>query len=185
VKTAITTALETVPSNIIAFPGQFRGKACAAGGSSTRIAPPAGMKSGGIHFRRFSQTPAQAKDSMHGLLAETREVLTRYFGVRAAMSRSFVDCRFPTGSRGLSLFAPPVVRGPDDSFPPAAATSIHRTMKISRTQARMNELFALKRHEKPPENFFRDFIQEFHRRIEPSTAKPRQAASRRNGSQSS
>jgi len=45
-------------------------------------------------------------------------------------------------------------------------------MKSSRTQARMTELFAQKRLEKPPENFFRDFLLEFHRRIGPPAAKP-------------
>jgi hypothetical protein len=38
-------------------------------------------------------------------------------------------------------------------------------MKTRITRSQIKELLALKRAERPPENFFVDFIQEFHRRM--------------------
>jgi hypothetical protein len=45
-------------------------------------------------------------------------------------------------------------------------------MKHIITQSQMEELFAMKRQEKPPENFMRDFIKEFHRRMDADGSKP-------------
>jgi hypothetical protein len=39
-------------------------------------------------------------------------------------------------------------------------------MKTRITQSQIKRLLALKRAERPPENFFVDFIQEFHRRMD-------------------
>ena len=39
-------------------------------------------------------------------------------------------------------------------------------MKTRITQSQIKKLLALKRAERPPENFFVDFIQEFHRRMD-------------------
>jgi len=52
-------------------------------------------------------------------------------------------------------------------------------MKHLITASRISELLALKRDEKPPENFFGDFIVEFHKRLEFPGAKPRRDRTRR------
>jgi hypothetical protein len=52
-------------------------------------------------------------------------------------------------------------------------------MKHLITASRISELLALKRDEKPPENFFGDFIVEFHKRLEFPGAKPRRNRTRR------
>jgi hypothetical protein len=45
-------------------------------------------------------------------------------------------------------------------------------MKTRITQSQIKELLALKRAERPPENFFVDFIQEFHRRMRATGLQP-------------
>lgn len=100
--------------------------------------------------------------------------------VGAAMVNSHADCLLSASTRGMALFALPSVLGPNDPFDKAAATPSRRPKKISNTQTRMEGLFALMRREKPPGNFFGDFIQEFHRRIEePSATLHRPSASTR------
>ena len=49
-------------------------------------------------------------------------------------------------------------------------------MKQPITQSQLNELFALKRQERPPENFMTDFIKEFHRRMEATSPKYRRSS---------
>lgn len=111
---------------------------------------------------------------MRGLFAETRDILTRHSGVVAATARPPIDCLLPTDSRATTLGA--LSRGRRTE---QAEISILRPMKVSNTQARMTELFARKREEKAPENFLRDFIEEFHRRIEACAAKARPPGSAR------
>jgi len=43
------------------------------------------------------------------------------------------------------------------------------------TQSQIKELFALKRQERPPENFMRDFIKEFHKRMDTAASRPRRS----------
>lgn len=49
-------------------------------------------------------------------------------------------------------------------------------MKSSNLESQLEMLFALKREEKPPVNFIRDFLAEFHRRIQKSNLKLRPPA---------
>jgi hypothetical protein len=46
----------------------------------------------------------------------------------------------------------------------AGMTSNHRIMKEPTAESKLAMLLALKRGEKPPENFLQDFLAEFHRR---------------------
>lgn len=45
-------------------------------------------------------------------------------------------------------------------------------MKTRITRSQIEALLALKRAERPPENFFVDFIQEFHRRMAATGPQP-------------
>jgi hypothetical protein len=47
---------------------------------------------------------------------------------------------------------------------PAKKSTPHRASEDPVSESRLSELFALKRAEKPPENFLADFIVEFRRR---------------------
>ncbi len=55
----------------------------------------------------------------------------------------------------------------------AAKETFRRKTEDPFTQSPMEELFELKRAEKPPENFMRDFLKEFHRRNPSSGPKQR------------
>lgn len=184
VKTALSPALEIASSNIIGFPSQLRRKPGGAEKLTARMPQPSKMKSGGIRIWRLSQAASASKGSMCGLLDETREILTKHFGVGDATAQSHIDCLLSSHARGMTLCALPGGRGPEPSVATGAAPSTQRPMKISITQAQMAELFAQKRLEKPPENFLRDFIQEFHRRTEPSAAKSRPSESARKAAHS-
>jgi hypothetical protein len=174
VKTALPPAPEILPANIISFPGHLCRKAGGGRKLTVRNPQPTQMKTGGIRIWRLSQVSSPSNDSLHGLCAETRDILTRHHGVVAATARPQGACLLPTDSRAMTLYPLSRARGTEQ-----AESSIHRPMKISNTQAQMTELFARKRGEKTPENFLRDFIEEFHRRTAPSAAKARPSGSAR------
>lgn len=58
--------------------------------------------------------------------------------------------------------------------------SILNPMNHSNARSQINELFAMKRQEKSPENFMKDFIVEFHRRIDLAGPKPRRITACKN-----
>lgn len=60
-----------------------------------------------------------------------------------------------------------------DSFAAVVKSPNRNSMNHSITQSQMTALFALKRSERPPENFMRDFILEFHKRNDATSPKPR------------
>ncbi len=177
--------LDTVPCNIIFFPGQASRKVGVARKLTARIPQMAGL-----NVLRLPQGPTQGPEEVRSLFEKTREILIRRSGVRAAMS---VPCRGFSGaidSTRTYLSESHCALKPGNSFEVVGQTAeavgqpaTRNPMSHSTVQAQMAAFFALKRSEGPPENFMSDFILEFHKRNDATRPKPRRSASGKKGRQ--
>lgn len=131
-----------------------------------------------------------APEEVRGLFEETREILIRRSGARAAIS---VPCREFSGaldSARTYLSESHCAQKPGSSFEIVGQTAevvgqpaTRNLMSHSTVQAEIAAFFALKRNERPPENFMSDFILEFHKRNDAARPKPRRSASGKKGRQ--
>lgn len=184
-KPSTSERLNTMPCNIIFFPSQLCRKVGVTRKLTARIPQMAGLS-----ILRLPQGPAQAPEELRGLFAETREILIRRSGVRAAMA---VPCRefssapdFPHTHRS----EPHCALKPANSFEVVGQTAgvagqpaTRNPVSQSIVESQMAALFELKRNERPPENFLSDFIEEFHRRNDAIRPTPRRSASGKKGRQ--
>lgn len=173
-KTALLPKPETAPSNIIYLTDELFRENRGPRKSIARIQTPTHTLSRGPQLKRQSQ------NSVRSLLAETGDILARHPGVASPMARG--NRCHSNGLPDSILFVLPDVLRNEDSPEAGAPASPKRPMKNSNTRARMEELFALKRQELPPENFISDFILEFQRRNYKPAASSRSSASKRNNS---
>ncbi len=180
-KTALLPNPENAPSNIIYLTRELLQDYGDNKETTARIQPRS-TRSTGLNIRQFLQDPSRSQVDMRGFLTDTSEILARHFGNGPAFGR--VN-RCLSGLSETILFVLPDVCSPEGPSESDASASTHRPMKISKSRARMEELFALKRQELPPENFISEFMLEFQRRNYSSAAPPRPSASKRKNSKRS
>lgn len=167
-----TPNLQDAPCNIIFFPSHLCRKAGVAGKLTARISQPAEPK-----VLRLPQPIAPAPEELRELLLETHQILARRSGVRAAMTLSRREDCSPFASRPTVLSESLCALKPGNSFAVVGKPSTRNSMSHSIAQSQLEEFFAMKRSEKPPENFMKELLHEFHLRNDAPHAKPRRSGS--------
>lgn len=136
-----------VHANIIIFPGSLAAAARLEPASPREVPHP----STEIAITRPEIHVYHNPENIRELFTTTREILARRYdpGDLTKIRQLNFSRRIPRGIRIPQVTAP---------------SPFHGIMKRPTAESRMKMLLALKRDEKPPVNFLRDFLTEFQRR---------------------
>lgn len=145
-----------VHDNIIIFPGSPAG---VAGLEPVSLREAPHLSPIEIPISRPEIHVYRDPENIRDLFAATRDILARRYdpGDLTKIRQLHFSRRIPRGIRIPQVTAP---------------SPFHGNMKRPTAESRMKMLFDLKRDEKPPVNFLRDFLTEFQRRNYGSGVRP-------------